>query len=198
MNLEKSFQQIIVSKTRLKILRELFRRPADAFYVRELVRATQEEINSVRRELANLASVSIIQSEWRGNRRFYWANLRHPLFDEILNLVKKSSGFGKSLIKSRQKIGDIKFLIFTSRLLYPSSLPSSPEVDFLAVGDLVLPEIGALVRQEEKALGREINYAVLSLKDFTFRKKNRDPFILQILFDRYLLIIGQAADLAAI
>jgi len=198
MNLEKSLRQIIISQTRFKILRKLFNHPGESFYVRELVRATEEEINSVRRELANLAAVNIIQSEWRGNRRFYWANLRHPLFDELLNLVKKSNGFGKALIKSRQKIGDIKFLIFTSRLLYPSPASSSPEVDFLAVGELVLPEIGALVRQEEKALGREINYAVLSLKDFTFRKKNRDPFVLQILFDRYLLIIGQAADLAAI
>ena len=55
------------------------------------------------------------------------------------------------------------------------------EVDLLIVGNVVLPELALLVREEEKRLNTEINYTVMTEEEFDFRKKKRDPFIVSIL-----------------
>ena len=60
----------------------------------------------------------------------------------------------------------------------------------LVVGDVVLPELAALVRKEESIRGKEINYTVMSREELEFRKKRRDPFLLGILSGSRVMIIG--------
>jgi hypothetical protein len=64
------------------------------------------------------------------------------------------------------------------------------EVDLLVVGNVVLPELALLVREEEKRLATEINYTVMTEEEFDFRKKKRDPFILSILSGSRVMLIG--------
>jgi hypothetical protein len=64
------------------------------------------------------------------------------------------------------------------------------EIDLLLVGTVVLPELALLVREEEKKLGTEINYTVMTEDEFEFRKKKRDPFVLSILSGSRVMILG--------
>ena len=48
--------------------------PNRAFYVREITRKIDEQINSVRRELANMLSIGIIKSDQSNNRLYYEIN----------------------------------------------------------------------------------------------------------------------------
>jgi len=50
------------------------------------------------------------------------------------------------------------------------------EIDILVVGDIILPELAALIRYEEANRNREINYTVMSREEFEFRKKEETPF----------------------
>ena len=194
MNLAKSFEKIVVSQTRAKLLRQLFYLPNESYYVRQLVRLTGEGLNSVRRELANLEAAEIIKSEWRGNRLFYWVNQHHPFFQEWLALILKIEGLGAAIIKNRQRLGRIKFVVFSGR--FARNLPHGPdEVDLLVVGKVVLPELGVLVREEEQRRQREINYTVMPESEFRFRKRNRDPFVTQVLLQSRIMIIGDEQQL---
>ena len=69
------------------------------------------------------------------------------------------------------------------------------EVDILVVGDIVLPELAALVRVEETKRGYEINYTVMSRDEYDFRKKRRDPFLSSILSKSRIMVIGDEEDL---
>jgi hypothetical protein len=69
------------------------------------------------------------------------------------------------------------------------------EVDILVVGEVVLPELAALIRAEESKRGREINYTVMSRDELEFRKKRRDPFLGGILAGSRVMIIGDEEDL---
>jgi len=60
----------------------------------------------------------------------------------------------------------------------------------LVVGDVVLAELSDLVKEEEKVLGREINYAVFSRDEFEFRKQRRDPFIMDVFYGVRVMVIG--------
>ena len=52
-------EQLFGSKTRVKLLKLFYSNPNRPFYVREITRKIDEQINSVRRELANLLSIGI-------------------------------------------------------------------------------------------------------------------------------------------
>jgi len=62
--------------------------------------------------------------------------------------------------------------------------------DILVIGRVVLPELTALIKKEEDKRGVEINYTVMTEDDFSFRKKNRDPFLLQILSGSRIMVLG--------
>ena len=96
---------------------------------------------------------------------------------------------GAEILKNRVKIGKIKYAMFSGRFL--RKMKKEPdEVDLLVVGNIVLPELALLVREEEKRLNTEINYTVMTEEEFSFRRKKRDPFIISILAGSRVVLIG--------
>ena len=76
-------EKLFGSKTRAKLLRLFFENPEKSFYVREMTRVIDEQINSVRRELLNLESIGIIKNETFDNKVYYSANSKHPFYLEV-------------------------------------------------------------------------------------------------------------------
>jgi hypothetical protein len=60
-----------------------------------------------------------------------------------------------------------------------------------------MPELAKIVQEEEKKVGREINYTVMSREEFAFRKRRRDPFLLGILASSRTMIIGDEEELVS-
>ncbi len=192
----KALQKIIVSKTRLGLLKVFFDQPKESFYIREAVRIVGEEINSVRRELNNLVDAGLLGKERRGNRLFYFLKKDYPFYSDLLSIMAKVVGLGGEIIKNRSRLGELKFVAFSSAFLNWEG--SQAEVDFLIVGRVVLPEIGKLVVKEEKRRGREINYAVMDLKEFRLRKRSSDPFLINILIKNPAMILGDLQELGKV
>src|ERR1700758_3929787 len=65
------------SKTRVKLLHLFLNNPGTSFYVREITRIVDEQINSVRRELSNMLSIGIITSDTSDNKLYYEVNQRY-------------------------------------------------------------------------------------------------------------------------
>jgi len=180
---------LVVSKVRVKILDLFFTRPEEMFYVRELTRLVSEEINAVRRELDRLLECGLIKSEQRGNRLYYTLNHRYLLYQELLQAVTKSTGLGKKIRRLRRKLGTIDYVMFSGRYIRGLK-PTHDEVDILIVGEVVLPELEVLMKEDQDRLGREVNYAVFSLEEFEFRKARRDPFVMEVLYGTRVMVIG--------
>ena len=87
--------------------------------------------------------------------------------------------------------------MFSGKFARRKKRKKDDEVDILIVGNVVLPELAALIRKEESKRGVEINYAVMSREELDFRKKRRDPFLLGILAESRVMIIGDEADLVS-
>src|SRR3990167_11492783 len=94
---------IITSKVRIKILELFFSELGEMYHVRGIVREVEEEINAVRRELDNLEKNGILKKEPRGNRVYYWVKPEYPLFGDMVSIVVKSTGLGRTLIDNRNK-----------------------------------------------------------------------------------------------
>jgi hypothetical protein len=186
---------IITSKVRIKIIQLFLSDVTEMYHVRGIVRETKEEINAVRRELARLEKAGILKNESRGNRLYYWARPDYPFFGDLLSMVAKSEGLGAEIIANKNKIGKLTFVMFSGRLVRRKKRKKDDDVDILMVGDVVLPELAAIIRKEESKRSSEINYTVMSREEFDFRKKRRDPFLLGILSKSRVMIIGDEEDL---
>jgi len=189
-------EDIIISRVRVKVLTLFLSNPGRMFYVREIVRATEEEINAIRRELAHLEKCGMLSKESRANRIYYNFRKDYPLYFELLELITKTTGLGGNILKSRMKLGKVKFVMLSGRFIRALS-PLSNSVDLLVVGSVVLPELAQLVRAEEDKRKREINYTVMTLEEFEFRKRRRDPFILSIFAGSRVMIIGDEEELVS-
>lgn len=189
----KSLQSLLVSKTRLKLINIFYKDVRELFYVRQLVRQTGEEINSVRRELLNLKKAGLLLSEVRGNRLYYWANPDNNLYIDLMILSHKTTGLCSSIQKNISKVGQLKLLICTFPYLLGNT--GSDDVDLIIVGDISIKEIDTLVSEEEKILGREINYMVMSKTEFKLRRSKRDPIIINFFLNYPAVLLGDPADL---
>lgn len=190
-----SLSDIITSKVKVKLLELFFSDVTEMYHVRGIVREIKEEINAVRINLDKFEKVGLLKKEPRGNRIYYWPRSDYPLFGDILSVVAKTTGVGREIIENRRKIGSISFVMFSGRFVRRQKRKSDDEIDILVVGDIVLPELATIVRYEESKRNQEINYTVMSREEFDFRKKRRDPFLLGILSNSRIMIIGDEGDL---
>lgn len=183
------FSDLITSKSRVKLLSVFLSNPNDMLHVRELVRRTNDEINAVRRELAFLEKKGILTREPRANRVYYFLSKNYSFYFDLLRIGSKNIGLGAEILKNKVKLGKIKYAMFSGRFL--RKMKEQPdEVDFLIVGNIVLPELALLIREEEKRLNAEINYTVMTEEEFDFRRKKRDPFIVSILSGSRVMLMG--------
>jgi hypothetical protein len=187
-------EELFVSRVRVKILQLFLTSPENLFHVREIVRRVSEEINAVRRELARMEKFDMVTSEWRANRRLYKFRKDYVYYRELLGLVAKTVGMGGNIIKGKAKLGKIKFAFMATRFLQGGNA-GNEEVDLLVVGNIVLPELQAIVSDEQAKREAEINYSYMDEAEFTFRVKRRDPFILRILIQPKIMLIGTEEDL---
>lgn len=184
-----SLQDFMISSVRAKMMELFFSNLEELYYVREITRHIKVEINAVRRELDRMLDAGILKSEQRGNRLYYYANENYQFYQELQQMVAKSSGLGLQMRKLRRKLGEVMFVMFSARFVRGKN-PRQGEVDILVIGDIVLPELTSLIKEEEKHRGREINYAVFTNEEFEFRKTRRDPFIMDVLYGSRVMVIG--------
>lgn len=187
-------QDFVVSRVRAKLLKVLLATPGEMYYVRQLTRLTGEEINAVRRELLRMSERGMIKAEPRGNRVYYFFRTDYLFYEELLRLVAKTTGLGGVMIDNRAKLGKIKLVMFSGRFLHRLERRQD-EVDVLVVGTVVMPELAKLIRTEEAARGTELNYTVMAAEEFSFRKARRDPFVMSILAQSRVMIMGSETDL---
>lgn len=192
-----NLSDIITSKVRIKVLELFFSDIKELYHVRGIVRAIGEEINAVRRELDKFEKDGILRKEPRGNRIYYSLRPEYPFFGDLASMVAKTTGLGRQLIDSKNKIGRVSFIMFSGKFARSKERKRDDDVDILVVGEVVLPELAALIRAEESKRGREINYTVMGRDELEFRKKRRDPFLTGILAGSRVMIIGDEEDLVS-
>lgn len=189
-----SLKDFMMSRVRVQLIELFFAHPSEMYYVREITREVEEEINAVRRELDRMIDNGIIRKEQRGNRLYYSLNSQYYYYQELLCMVAKSVGIGRKFNKYKAKLGKLKYVVFSGKFAKHLAR-AHDDVDILIVGDAVQAEVAELVKEEERKRGREINFTILSDQEFEFRKQRRDPFLIEILSGSRVMIIGDEEEL---
>lgn len=176
-------EKLFGSKTRAKLLKLFFENPEKSFYVREMTRVIDEQINSVRRELLNLEGIGIIKNETFDNKVYYSANNKHPFYRPMIDI------FSKKIDTVRDK--DIKETTwegycrpvknYLKGLVVTNRLPGQDGVDLLIIGNDKTKKLTRWAEVVEKKQGKPLNYVIMSPDDFSYRKNVRDRFVMEIL-----------------
>ena len=182
------------SKTRVKLLHLFLNNPGKSFYVREITRLIDEQINSVRRELANMLNVGVIVSDSADNKLYYAVNQQyeyyaplHAIFADERPVARPSTAKKQATTWESElsKLTGLRLAVAAGVMVRGSASP----IDLLLVGSMPPARITSVVKKIEKIEGRELNYAVLSYDDFYYRMSVRDKFITEILSGKYSVLV---------
>lgn len=196
-------EQLFGSKTRVKLLQLFYSNPNRSFYVREITRKIDEQINSVRRELANLLSIGIIASDNTNNRLYYEVNQTYEFYKPLRAIFgnvtfedgtatktasSKGSDNAPNVERDRIKaLGNIEIALYTGQF----TRDDTSGVDALIVGDVNQHALQKFIAELEAKEGKDIRYTVMTPQEFHYRRQIKDRFISTILGAKKQVLIDK-------
>ena len=171
--------------------------PNRSFYVREITRKIDEQINSVRRELSNLLSIGVIKSDSSNNRLYYEVNQKFDKYKALVNLFSKPSKAsnanendaqvapedpkaepetgvdGQKVAPKERALGNVSLVVLGGTFTRNNQAPA----DLLIVGNVTPSSLKAYVDDLESTINGEIRYMTLTDDEFAYRRQINDRFI---------------------
>src|SRR5215468_2273292 len=184
---------LLSSRVKAEIFRLLFGAIPRELHMREIERQSGLADATVRQELKRLLRLGVVESRLDGNRTYYRANIRHPLYTDIRNLVLKTSGLVET-IREALASPDIK-LAFVFGSVAASAEKAESDIDLIVIGSLSLRQLSRLLSGVAARVGREINPHVLTVEEFRRRMKARDHFVSTVMTAPKWFVIGNEDDL---
>lgn len=187
------------SRTRLKLLHIFFGSPERPFFVRQLSRLADTQLNAIRREIARLEEAGVIRQineapldpEHNGGERakYYQLDTGFLLFAELKMLLTKGKLLAEQAIieEIKKRGGTIKLFLLAGVF---TSEPKS-ETDLLIVGDLKYSVIAKLIKELEKAIGQPVRYTLMDKKEFEERNEIGDVFLYRIFEGKHALVVDE-------
>ncbi len=176
--------------TKRKILALFFLNPDKEYYFSEVVRLTGTRQGVIQRELKNLTEADILTSEKRGRQKFYTVNRKHPVFQDLRNVVFKTYGVIGRIREALEPIGEDIKIAFVYGSFARGEEVSSSDLDLFVVGNIQLDELVSPLSNVEQAIGREINPTLISAAEFKKKWSLKNHFIRSIAKTEKEFIIG--------
>lgn len=195
-------EQLFGSKTRVKLLHLFYSNPNRSFYVREITRKIDEQINSVRRELANLLSIGIIVSDTNENKLYYEVNQQYEYYEPLAAIfggkvaqVKKKTPVDEPNDDSKthseaeeiRSLGNVELAIYTGQF----TRDENAGIDVLLVGDLNQSKVHNFMAALEARENKDIRYVIMSSRDFAYRSQINDRFIVTVLESKKQVLVDK-------
>lgn len=170
------------SGARVKLLQQFLLHQDGEFFIRELTRILDEQINSLRRELENLENIGMLKSREKNRKKYYRINPHFPLLHEFTSIIRKSNEKYQSILKKMNKLGDIELCVLSGAIVGNKSA-----VDVFVVGSISTEALQSFVNNEfdEEAL----KVGVMSKEDFLYRITLKDKFVTNLFADTDNLIL---------
>lgn len=195
--------QLFGSKTRVALLKLFFENPDKSYFVRELTREIDAQINSVRRELENLVKLGIVRINedpvietpaWEdevpkglNRKKFYQLNKFFVLHEELSGLFSKSHLMHEKDLMNQLSNLDAFLIVMTGQFTENTDTIT----DILIVGNVNKNALSEIVSGFEKRLEREINYTIMPMKEYEYRQEITDRFLYDILVNEKIVLVDK-------
>ena len=167
---------LITSKTRIKLLLKFFLNSNSSAYLRSLESEFGESTNAIRVELNRFEEAGLLRSSTQGNRKYYQANKKHPLFPDINNIIFKYIGIDQVIDNVVYKLGHLERVYLCGEFARGCN---SDILDLIFVGNIDKEYLFRLMNKVENLIQRRVRYIVYSRKDFdVYRERNGNEEVL--------------------
>ncbi len=180
-------EKLFGSRTRVKVLALLMNNPTRSYYVREITRKVDEQINSVRRELANLKSIGLVKSRAKKGKIYYQANPKSEIFNELKKIFGKVHRETIYENKIADKLKAAGVIQYASLHGYFVQDPSS-SVDLFVVGTVDKIKMRPIIKDLSAEVGHEINYTIMTPEEYQDRRDLFDRFLTEILSSTKIVV----------
>jgi hypothetical protein len=201
--LDKSLEQLFESRAKIRVLRLFLMNPDKAFTAEEAKKYTELPGRQFKTELGKLMKIGLVETridrdfieiprKSKGDRkkmlkpkikalkkRVFFVNKNFILYPELKNLIFKMAPDGRgALISKIRRLGDIKLALISGVF----TATNAARADLVLVGDKLKREkVSKFFRNLQSEVGKELNYAVFTTQEFTYRFNMQDRFIRDVL-----------------
>ena len=152
--------ELITSKTRLRLLLKFFISQANKGYLNGLASEMGESTNAIRKELNHLQIAGYLKKVKVDNKIEYQANPDHPLFEVLQKVVLKHLGLEDLVENVLERMGNIKKIILIGD--YAHGHDSGLIEVFLIGKDLNMLYISQLEDKIQKLIKRKVIFYLAS------------------------------------
>ncbi len=152
--------------------------PNEEYFIRELTRKLNEQINSVRRELDNLKQLGFLKSKAKNRRKYYVINENFIFLEELKSIIIKALSSNEIVIKKISKMGDIKVLVLSGVFVNKET----GSIDMLIVGNVEKENLKNYINNDIQTK-RPIKFTIMTEDDYRYRLNCKDKFITELISD---------------
>ncbi len=170
-------KRLFTSTTRIKLLSLFLLNPEKEFFIRELTRKLDEQINSIRRELDNLKKTGLLKSKERNRKKYYVVNKNFIAFQELRSIFIKAMGDKDNIVKKITEFGDLDVIVLSGFFVDKES-----PIDLLLVGTVDRVRLENFINNELETKD-PIRFSIMNKEDFLYRRQCKDKFLSDLLED---------------
>ncbi len=168
-------KRLFTSTTRVKLLTIFLLNPDQEFFIRELTRELNEQINSIRRELDNLKKIGLLRTKEKNRKKYYTVNKNFLLLNELKSIIVKGISNKDEITRRVASFGEVDVLVFSGIFVNKESL-----IDLLIVGNIDKEKLEEYLNNELDT-SRPIRFSVMTREDFLYRRKCYDKFLSELM-----------------
>ncbi|MGA7379777.1 MAG: nucleotidyltransferase domain-containing protein [Terriglobales bacterium] len=164
------------SKARQLLLAYYFTNPTARLHLRDLAKRLAVDPSNLSKELRRLEDDGLFVSEVSGRQKYFRLNRQYPLYAEVRRIVEKTIGALPLLAQSLKKLEGIR-QAYAYGSFARDQQDATSDIDVLVIGTPKAEGLAQAIQALERQLGRDINYTVLSQKEFESRRARKDAFL---------------------
>ncbi len=187
-----TLDQLFESQAKVKLLRFFFRNAEGLFQPKEIFKRLRSNTVLLRQEMKKMEKIGLLKQKkaWlsfekkRGGirkekRLVYYLNPGFDFFSELRDLILKTAVASKSdLVDRARKTGNIKLLALTGVF----TGDDTARADLLIIGDKINHrKLNNFIKDLEAEVGKELNCAIMTTKEFDYRYDMYDRFVRDLL-----------------
>lgn len=188
--------KLFSSSVRTKILKFLVMHEGKSFTATEIADQTGSIVRSINKEMAKLVAADAVKEEGREvemngkhvSVKHYYANRTFVAYEEVKQLFLKLQIFELDAFRTElASVGKLNYVLLTGRFVGERS----GRVDALVVGDANRTAVEKIMREFGKELGWEINWTLMALEDYDYRRQVKDTFLAGILAGKKIEVLNR-------
>lgn len=184
------------TKTQQRVLGIIFGNPARSFYANEIIARAGAGNGAVQRELAKLEGAGLVKVTRVGNQKHYRVNAEAAVFDALHELVIKTSGLADVLRAALAPVSRRIDAAFIYGSIAKGQDSATSDVDLMVISeDLTYADLFKVLDRASRRLGRTVNPTVHSPSELAKRVRERNSFIVRVLKQPKIWLIGGQSDL---